>query len=310
VASKDIIVIGASAGGFDAIQRLVAGFPLDLPAAIFVTIHVSGKASGILPSIITRSGPLVAANAVDGERIENGRIYVAPPDYHLLLCPGYVQLGHGPRENLQRPCINAMFRSAAAAYDGRVAGVLLTGLLDDGAAGLWEIQQKRGTTVVQDPREANFRAMPESAVRGLNVEYIVRLAEMGPLLARLALNDRQPKQAPSTEEPSPEESIQTCPECGGAMKATKMGRLREYQCHIGHRVGLRTMIEQKSVGMERVLGSALAHSEELSSLLETALENLNGEDTAGLRDSLDRRKKEQDVLRSMVNGPELAAQVQ
>ena len=114
---------------------------------------------------------------------------MAPPNYHLVLAPGAVQLSHGPKENMQRPCINVMFRSAAAAYGERVAGVLLTGLLDDGAAGLWEIQQQHGATVVQDPVQATFRSMPDSAIRGLNLQYIMRLEEMGPLLARLSVTD-------------------------------------------------------------------------------------------------------------------------
>jgi len=142
--ARDIIVIGASAGGTEAIRKLVAGFPADLPASVFVTIHIPSNRGGILPAIITSAGPLVAVHPQDGEPIRHGRIYVAPPDYHLLIRNDHVHLGHGPRENLQRPCINVMFRSAANSYGERVAGVLLTGLLDDGAAGLWEIQQHNG----------------------------------------------------------------------------------------------------------------------------------------------------------------------
>jgi two-component system chemotaxis response regulator CheB len=199
VPARDIIVIGASAGGLDAIRKLVAGFPADLPAAVFVTIHVTQKSDGILPAIITSSGPLVAAHPQDGESIRNGRIYVAPPDYHLLIRQGHVHLGHGPRENLQRPGINVMFRSAASSYGERVTGVLLSGLLDDGAAGLWEIQQHNGGTVVQEPGEATYRSMPDSAIQGLNVQYIVRLVQMAPLLKRLAMStENSPLQPKST----------------------------------------------------------------------------------------------------------------
>src|SRR5438270_1143154 len=147
MAARDIIVIGASAGGFEAIQQLARHFPPDLPAAVFVTLHIYERSESILPSLIDRAGPLPAAHAVDGETIHAGRIYIAPPDYHLMLDPGRVHLSHGPKENMNRPCINVMFRSAAAAYGERVAGVLLTGLLDDGAAGLWEIQQHNGATI-------------------------------------------------------------------------------------------------------------------------------------------------------------------
>lgn len=299
MATRDIIVIGASAGGFDAIRKLVAGFPVDFPAAVFVTIHISNKSNGLLPSLISRASYLQADHARDGEPIRGNRIYIAPPDYHLILCPGYVQLSHGPRENLQRPCINAMFRSAADAYGERVAGVLLSGMLDDGAAGLWEIQRKNGATVVQDPEEATFRSLPDSAIRGLNVQYIVRLAEMTPLLTKLAMSDHKDSANFRVEEPVVEETRQTCPECGGAMSAVRMGSLREYRCHVGHRLGLQTMIEQKASNIERVLEMALAQSEELSSLLKTAVESGQGEDVEGLRKELERREREQEMLRAL-----------
>src|SRR5215472_14796216 len=120
MAARDIIVIGASAGGFDAIQKLAEQFPADLTAAMFVTLHIYERSEGILPALIDQAGPLRAAHAVDGEAIHAGRIYVAPPDYHLMIEAGRVHLSHGPKENLQRPCINVMFRSAAAAYGERV----------------------------------------------------------------------------------------------------------------------------------------------------------------------------------------------
>lgn len=298
MAPRDIIAIGASAGGFEAIQQLVASFPSDLPAAVFVTIHVTEKGDEILPRIISKAGLLEARHPKDGERIKYGKIYVAPPDRHLLLCSDHVELSHGPRENLQRPCINAMFRSAAAAYGERVIGVLLTGLLDDGAAGLWEIQQKNGTAVVQDPAEATFRSMPDSAIRGLNVQYIVRLAEMAPLLTKLAMAEQNQSHRIDPQSDLVENTAQACPECGGAMTAIKMGHLREYRCHIGHRIGIRTMIEQKAKNIERMLEATLAQSEELSNLLKTAMEDPDGEDRTALIEELERRKKEQEFLRT------------
>ncbi|HEV2273770.1 MAG TPA: chemotaxis protein CheB [Acidobacteriaceae bacterium] len=305
MAARDIIVIGGSAGGFEAIRKVAAGFPADLPAAVFVTIHVTGKSDGILPHVISRAGPLLASHPRDGDPIEPGRIYVAPPDYHLLLQQGRIQLSHGPRENLQRPCINVMFRSAAAAYGERVAGVLLTGLLDDGAAGLWEIQQKNGATIVQEPEEATFRSMPDSAIRGLNVQYIVKLAEMGPLLTKLAMTDHNPPPNATPEPVLVETAMQTCPECGGAMTLTRMGPLQEYRCHIGHRFGLRTLIEQKANNIEHILEAALAQSEELSSLLRNALEHPDGEDIEALRRELGHRSEEQRILRGISGNPKV-----
>jgi two-component system, chemotaxis family, protein-glutamate methylesterase/glutaminase len=299
VASRDIIVIGASAGGIDAIRKLVAGFPADFAAAVFVTIHVTEKSDGILPAVITSSGPLMAAHPQDGEPIRHGRIYVAPPDYHLLIREGHVHLGHGPRENLQRPGINVMFRSAASSYGERVAGVLLSGLLDDGAAGLWEIQQHNGATVVQEPEEAMYRSMPDSAIQGLNVQYIVRLAQMAPLLTRLAMSTENPLLQPKLTRFSQEDTTQTCPECGGVMTSARMGELVEYRCHVGHRFGLRTLIDQKAKNIERLLEAALAQSEELSSVLKIAMDRPDREGSGGLHEQPLQRQREQHILRNL-----------
>lgn len=173
---RDIVVIGASAGGVEAIERLTSDLPEDYSAAIFITMHITRRGTGLLPGLLNRRCKLPSTNAMDGEAIEMGRIYVAPPDYHMLIGDGQIRLSHGPRVNMQRRCINVMFRSAAEAYGPRVIGMLLTGLLDDGAAGLWEIQQRGRATIVQDPEEAPYRSMPESAVRGFNVDHIVRVA--------------------------------------------------------------------------------------------------------------------------------------
>lgn len=300
---RDIIVIGGSAGGFDAIRKVVAGFPADLPAAVFVTIHVTGKSDGILPDVISGAGPLKAIHPSDGEEIRSGKIYVAPPDHHLLIRQGHVHLGHGPKENLQRPCINVMFRSAATAYGERVSGVLLSGLLDDGAAGLWEIQQHHGATIVQEPGEATFRAMPESAINGLNVQYIVRLTEMAPLLTRLAMTHENKAAERPISPASEEKTAQTCPECGGVMSATRMANLIEYRCHVGHRFGLRTLLEQKAKNIERLLESALAQSEELSQAVKSAISNPDGEDQDSLREELKRREHEQEILRCLSANP-------
>ena len=307
MAARDIIVIGASAGGFEALQKLVGTLPAKLPAAVFITLHVSERSLGILPDFLNRAGPLPAANAVDGAPIRTGHIYVAPPDYHLVLRPGRVELTHGPRENMQRPCINVMFRSAANVYEDRVAGVLLTGLLDDGAAGLWEIQQHHGTTIVQDPAEARFRSMPDSAIRGLNVEYIVGLAEMGPLLARLSMADYHKSEPSEPLRPVEENFGQACPDCGGVMKGVRLGGLREYRCHIGHRFGLQTMIAQKTRVVEHALDVALSQSEELSKLLELASNESPHESPELLSEEIMKRKTEQTAIRALASNNRPAA---
>ncbi|KAA6456977.1 chemotaxis protein CheB [Acidobacteria bacterium AB60] len=296
--ARDIIVIGASAGGFEALPALMANLPAELPAAVFVTMHVSERSQGILPQLLSRAGPLLAAHAVDGEPIRAGRIYIAPPDYHLVLEPGRILLSHGPKENLQRPCINVMFRSAAASYGERVAGVLLTGMLDDGVAGLWEVQQHHGTTIVQDPEEATYRAMPENAVRGLNVQYIARLDEIPALLTQLSVSDQTLSVPGEPVWPIVENTNQACPECGGAMTSVRMGRIREYRCHVGHRVGLQTMIVEKSRTIERLIEVALSQSEELLSLLHIAQNEL-GPDSSELEMEIAKRTSQREVLRRL-----------
>lgn len=267
MAVRDVIVIGASAGGVAALKQVLATLPPDLPAAVFVTMHMFDRRDSSLAAILDRAGPLHASFAVDGDSIEHGCVYVAPPDHHLVLQRDRIELQHGPRENLHRPCINVMFRSAAAAYGERVAGVVLTGLLDDGVAGLWEIQQHGGSTIVQDPEEASYRSMPDNAISGSNVEYILPLQEIGQVLARLSMNDNLSTAAPSVPISS-EPSQQACPECGGVMKAVHYGHLREYACHVGHRIGAKTMMVQKTEVIESSLWNAMSQTEELLDLLQ------------------------------------------
>ena len=302
--SRDRIVIGASAGGVAALRELVSRLPADLPAAVFVTLHLFERSEVTLPAILNAAGPLVAGHAEEGEVIRPGRIYVAPPDHHLLLDADTVHLGHGPREGLQRPSINVMFRSAAAAFGERVTGVVLTGLLDDGAAGLWEIQQHGGAAIVQDPDEAAYRSMPESAIRGVNVQYILRLAEMAPLLAKLSMGDHRvepnlptPMKATLTE--------QACPECGGVMSMEQRGGTKEYICHVGHRLGLQTMIAEKSARVERAMWTALAQSEELLSLLRASEEVVDVPAPRSLHGEIEHRLRDLATLRRLLQGNEL-----
>jgi two-component system, chemotaxis family, protein-glutamate methylesterase/glutaminase len=223
---RDIIVIGASAGGVPALQQVLGTLPADLPAAVFITMHMFHRVESSLAEILDRAGHLPVKYPSDGESIKQGVIYVAPPDYHLLVDQTKIELQHGPRENLQRPCINVMFRSASAAFKERVVGVVLTGLLDDGAAGLWAIQQHGGSTIVQDPEEASYRSMPDSAIASLNVEYILPLQDIGSVLARLDMSNNISPPIPS-DLVTLELCQQSCPECGGAMKTIHYGNLVE-----------------------------------------------------------------------------------
>jgi two-component system chemotaxis response regulator CheB len=184
---RDIIVIGASAGGVDALLRLAGGLPADLPAAVLIVLHRAADRSGLLPQILGAAGPLPAADARNGEQIRHGRIYVAPPDRHLLIENGaLLRLARGPKENHSRPAIDPLFRSAAQEFGPRVAAVILSGMLNDGTAGLWTVKRCGGVAIVQDPDEAAFAAMPRSALANVGADFVLPLAGIAPLLARLA----------------------------------------------------------------------------------------------------------------------------
>ncbi len=186
MAKRDIVVIGASAGGIGPILQTVSAFPPDLGAAVFVIIHEPPSHDSKLPEILSRAGPIPAEESVSGTPIEPGRIYVAAPDYHVILNgDGLIQLWHGPREDRHRPAINATFRSVAVAYRERVIGVVLSGVLEDGAAGLWWIKRYGGIAIVQDPRDADFPDMPRAALDQVEVDHVARAAEIGRLIAQL-----------------------------------------------------------------------------------------------------------------------------
>ena len=184
--NHDIFVIGASAGGVEALSVLARGLPPDFPGSIFVVMHIPAQSHSLLPVILSRYGPLPAVHAVDRDQIKPGRIYIAPPDHHMLLEPGFVRLSRGPRENRHRPSIDPMFRSAAVAYGPRVVGVVLTGSLDDGTAGLLAVKRSGGIAVVQDPEDALYPSMPLSALRNVQVDHRVPMHEAAGLLMRLA----------------------------------------------------------------------------------------------------------------------------
>ena len=179
-----IIVVGVSEGGVEALAELFSHLPHEIPAALFVTPHVGPRRS-ILPEIISEFG-LPARHAKQDEEISPGTVLVAPSDHHLLIYKGYVSLSRGPRENWSRPAIDPMFRSAALAYGPRVIGVLLSGQLNDGSAGLYTIKQHKGITVVQDPADAACPAMPTAALSSVEVDYCLPVTEIAAALHQSA----------------------------------------------------------------------------------------------------------------------------
>jgi two-component system chemotaxis response regulator CheB len=195
----DIIVIGASAGGIRAVSGVIAMLPADLPAAAFVAMHLAAESPGRVPDMIAEASALSVGPAVDGERIVHGHVYVAPPDHHLLVGREYIRVLRGPRENRFRPSIDVLFRSAARAYGPRVIGVVLTGYLADGTLGLQAIKRRGGITIAQDPRDAEYPGMPESALRYARVDHRLRLTDIPSRLIELVA------------EPAPEEELHPVP---------------------------------------------------------------------------------------------------
>jgi two-component system chemotaxis response regulator CheB len=182
MAKHDVVVIGASAGGVEAISRVVAGLPRVLRASVLVVLHIS-RGRSLLPEILTRAGRLPAAHPTDGEPLRYGRIYVAPPDRHLVVMSGVVRIVHTASENGVRPAVDPLFRSAARAYGSRVIGVVLTGALDDGTAGIAAIKEAGGVTSAQDPEEAFASSMPRSAIVSGMIDHVLALDDIPQLIA-------------------------------------------------------------------------------------------------------------------------------
>jgi two-component system chemotaxis response regulator CheB len=182
--NHDVVVVGASAGGVEVLRNMAAHLPADLPAAVLVVLHVTAGGPSALPEILGRVGRLPAAHALDGEEMDPGRILVAPPDHHMLVADGHVRVTRGPKEGGHRPAIDPLFRTAAAAHGPRVVGVILTGMLHDGAAGLVAVKAAGGVAIVQDPEDATYPSMPTSALGMVDADEIVTSRLLAPAIAR------------------------------------------------------------------------------------------------------------------------------
>jgi two-component system chemotaxis response regulator CheB len=280
----DIVVVGASAGGVEALSNLVRDLHEDLPAALFVVLHLPPHATSVLPAILSRKGQLPAAHAIDGEPIRPGHIYVAPPNAHLLLVGDQVRLSHGPRENGHRPAIDPLFRSAARAFGPRVVGVVLSGTLDDGTAGLIAIKGYGGTTIVQDPADALYDGMPRSAIESANVDRVLPvwgIAAAIDVLARtpapeqeadpvsdpinyeVDISELDPDAVHGDERPG-EPSVFTCPDCHGTLFQLNEGDLVRFRCRVGHAYSAGNLLAAESEAVETALWTSLR------TLLETA----------------------------------------
>ena len=281
----NIIVVGASAGGVQALSKLVVQFPADLRATVFIVQHVSATVPGALAQILDRAGPLPATLAQDGETFQQSHLYVAPPDHHLLVKGDRLCVTRGPRENRVRPAIDPLFRSAAVAYGARVVGVILSGLRDDGTAGLLAVKRCGGVAIVQEPADALYPEMPNSALEQVEVDHCLPVSKMGAVLYRLtreapAGTPSIPRDivaeveivACSADTVNREEELGTlaplgCPECGGPLWELHNDHLQRYRCRLGHAFTAEVLLEGQSEAIEVALWTAVRTMEERARML-------------------------------------------
>ncbi|MFN8485994.1 MAG: chemotaxis protein CheB [Caldilineaceae bacterium] len=284
---RSIVTIGASAGGIEALTDLVANLPHTFPATLFVVVHLSADSPGTLPRMIARASELPTSQAVNEAAILPGHIFVAPPDRHLLVERDRMRVTRAPKENRFRPAVDPLFRSAAYAYGPQTIGVVLSGALDDGTAGLWAIKDRGGVTIVQEPNEAAYPSMPQSALKQVQIDYRLPVKEIAALLLRL-VEEPIPEEgaAPVSEAMKIENQIAlednalaagvlklgplspyTCPECHGVLVQLQEGNNIRFRCHTGHAFSMESLLGAIAESMDETLWSAVRAFEERMLLL-------------------------------------------
>ena len=283
-----IVVIGASAGGVETLRDIARDLPASLDAAVFIVLHIPASVESVLPRLLRQSG-LDAAHAIDREALERGRIYVAKPDHHLTLHETMIRSVQGPRVNGYRPAIDPLFRSAALAFGNAVIGVVVSGALDDGAAGLRTITDHGGLAIVQDPDEALYDGMPRSAIEAVgasNVDAIVRGGDIGRTIVDFVARPLRDRTVPPNRSPTEEASLVAmaevshatehaegrtgapsefgCPHCGGVLWETVQART--FACRVGHSFSSRALAHAQARGIDDALWTALRASEETAAL--------------------------------------------
>ena len=316
-------MVGCSVGGVEALQNLVAALPGELHAALFVVLHLAPQGTSVLPEILTRAGQLPARHATDGEAIRMGRIYVAPPDKHMLLEDGRIRVVHGPKENRHRPAIDPLFRSAARWYGAQVIGIVLTGSLDDGTAGLLSIKKAGGLAMVQDPDEAFCSDMPRNALEIVDVDHVASVRKIAKLLLQLT-----PTKAPENgrgrsarlkketkiaeldmdaieDENRPgNPSAFACPDCGGVLWELDGEEMLRFRCRVGHAYTAATLSVAQSEAVEGALWAAMRALEEGASLARRMAENAALTRHPGVekrfRESAEAKMEQAEVLRKLI----------
>jgi two-component system chemotaxis response regulator CheB len=283
-----VVIAGASAGGVEALVALVRSLPADFPHAMLIVLHVSPTGTSVLPAILARACRLPVCAPTDGEELQPGHVYVAPPDSHLVVEGSQLRLSHAPRENGHRPAIDATMRTAATAYEGATIGIVLSGSRDDGTAGLMAIKASGGTAIVQDPEEALYPAMPLSALAHVEPDAVLPIAAMARWIlehnpetnrarmrsnpptdpgdptdgTRLAVLEGDPPGSAAAEGPR-----YTCPDCGGVLFERREGLLERFECSVGHVFSIESLSSGQADVVESALWAAVRSLEDRAALL-------------------------------------------
>ncbi|QGK73519.1 chemotaxis protein CheB [Flavobacterium sp. SLB02] len=294
--NNHIVVVGTSAGGMKALIKLVEQLPKDFPAPLLIVQHISADATGdALLNSLNKIGKLKCIHAKQGNKIESGHLYLAPSDHHLMIeKDGTLLVTKGAQENRSRPAIDPLFRSAAASFGNRTIGILLTGYLDDGTAGLITIQRCKGITIIQDPADADYPDMPKNALNQIKPDYCIPIAEMGGVLSTL-MTRKTGKQSVIPEDILKEVKIAqrvlsdlpsvnslgeqvpfNCPGCGGVLWKIDKGSSLRYRCHTGHAYTAITLLAEQTEKIEETMWTALRMFEERKNLLTTIANGQKG----------------------------------
>lgn len=321
-----LIVVGASAGGMDALKKLVAQLSEDFPAPVFIVNHMSADTTGdALVRVLNASSSLSCAHAKDDQIFKSGHIYLAPSDHHMLIVKDRILVTKGARENRSRPAIDPLFRSAAVAYGNRVIGIILTGYLDDGTNGMMAIKRCGGVCVAQDPEDASYPDMPTSVIANVGADHCLPVSQMGALLTELVSREL-PENKPVPEDLMIEARIAqrvlsdlpavealgeqvpyNCPDCGGVLWQIAEGGLLRYRCHTGHAFTASVLLAQQTAKIEETLWVALRMFEERQNLLVTMSENQDKKASS----SISRRARDSQVhierIRAMLKAADKAS---
>jgi two-component system, chemotaxis family, protein-glutamate methylesterase/glutaminase len=304
--NHDIVAIGASAGSIEVLLDMARELPPDLPAALFVVVHTSPNHTSALPDLLSNRGPLRARHPLHDEAIKPGNIYVAPPDMHLQLKQGAMDVVRGPKDNGFRPAADVLLRTAAASYGSRVIGVVLSGYQDCGTAGMMSVKARGGIGVVQDPATAIAPDMPRNVLQKVAVDHVVHPLELPGLITKLVATPAGPTAEPNpfvqqlegTTKGLPVEVV--CPICEGVLTEASPGQFQHFRCHVGHAFTLNSLVREQGEEMERVLWAAIRALEESAALSRRISARETGELRSRFAEKAATQQQQAEYIRQLV----------